>query len=90
MEMVRRLVRKGWLVGSCSDRTVTFQKQMWESQGIIPEFTVLKHKLEDVKRIFPFEEYYHVGDTDVDRMYSERNGFVFVESGLAESWMSGL
>lgn len=90
IDMVRRLALKGWLVGSCSDRTVAFQKQMWKLQGITPKFTVLKHRLSDVKITFPLEECYHVGDTDVDRMYSESSGFVFVESGLAERWISGL
>ena len=64
--------------------------EMWKLQGIAPKFTVLKHRLSDVKIIFPLEECYHVGDTDVDRMYSESSGFVFVESGLAETWISGL
>ena len=90
MAMVQRLLVAGWLVGSCSDRTLSFQRGVWASQGIEPGFTVLKHRLEDVRKEFPLEECYHVGDTDVDRMFAERAGFRFVEAVQAEEWILGL
>jgi len=66
VEMLRQIKRLGYLVGSCSDRPISYQQQMWQRLEIAADFTVLKHRLADVKSRFPAEGYYHVGDTDVD------------------------
>ena len=39
-------------VGSCSDRPISFQTAMWERLKIAPDFTVLKHRLSDLKARF--------------------------------------
>ena len=41
------------------------------------QFTVLKHQLDQVKSEFDADIYYHIGDTEIDRQYAERNGFEF-------------
>ncbi len=78
MDMVRQVQTLGYLIGSCSDRTVTEQRRIWQDHGIAVEFTVLKHGLDQVKEQFPAEEYYHVGDTDMDRRVSVEAGFGFL------------
>ena len=78
MEMVRKAQGHGYLIGSCSDRTVSEQQRIWESQGISVEFTVLKHRLGEVKTLFPADSYYHIGDTEIDRRASLQAGFDFL------------
>lgn len=83
MEMVRQVQDLGYLIGSCSDRTVGEQQRIWRDHGISVEFTVLKHRLNEVKEKFPADEYYHVGDTETDRQTSLQAGFNFVPVGDA-------
>ena len=83
MEMVRRVQGLGYLIGSCSDRTVSEQQRIWGDHGIEVEFTVLKQGLQAVKDQFPAEEYYHVGDTETDRRASLQAGFTFLTVGDA-------
>ena len=78
MEMVRQAQSLGYLIGSCSDRTVSEQQRIWRDHGIAVDFTVLKHRLEEVKQRFLAEEYYHVGDTETDRRASLQAGFSFL------------
>ena len=88
MEMVREAKSLGYIIGSCSDRTVSNQQRIWREQDITVEFTVLKHKLEDVKESFPADEYYHIGDTDIDKFYATRAGFSFFlpDSSIDHLW----
>jgi hypothetical protein len=78
LDLVRRAKALGCLVGSCSDRPLSAQQRMWSDHGITVDFTVLKQQLETVKELFPAQDYYHVGDTDIDRYYSESAGFHFL------------
>ena len=78
MEMVRQVQELGYLIGSCSDRTVSEQQRIWRDHGISVEFTVLKHRLAEVKDQFPADEHYHVGDTEIDRRVSLEAGFSFL------------
>ena len=91
LEMVRAAKASGCIIGSCSDRTVSNQQRIWETAGIAMEFTVLKHQLDAVKKQFPAEDYYHIGDTDLDRQYAERNGFHFLlpDVDVAQLWENG-
>ena len=77
MEMVRRAKDLGYIIGSCSDRTVSNQRRIWMEHAISVAFTVLKHQLDLVKAEFNAEQYYHIGDTNMDRHYAERAGFEF-------------
>ncbi len=78
MEMVRQVKGLGYLIGSCSDRTVSEQQRIWRDHGISVEFTVLKHRLDEVKEKFPADAYYHIGDTEADRRASIQAGFNFL------------
>jgi hypothetical protein len=78
--LVRRAQRLGYLVGSCSDRPISYQQAMWKRVQIVTDFTVLKHRLDDVKARFPAAAYYHVGDTDLDDFFATAAGFRFLRA----------
>ena len=80
MDMVRFTQTLGYLVGSCSDRTISYQKQLWAQHNIRADFIVLKHQLADVKAQFQTEAYYHIGDTDMDYFFATRAGFRFLKA----------
>ena len=88
MDMVRVIKALGYVIGSGSDRPLSYQRQLWESHHIVVGFTALKHRLADVKAQFQAEVYYHVGDTDMDRFFAERAGFRFVKADAAvcQAW----
>jgi hypothetical protein len=78
MNMVRTAKGLGYIIGSCSDRTVSNQQRIWSDHDIPVEFTVLKHQLGLVKLEFDAEEYFHVGDTALDRYAADRAGFAYL------------
>jgi phosphoglycolate phosphatase-like HAD superfamily hydrolase len=90
--LVRTAKRLGYLVGSCSDRPITFQQALWERLGIAADFTVLKHRLADVRARFAAAAYYHVGDTDTDARYALDAGFRFLhaEPAAHRAWAAEL
>jgi hypothetical protein len=81
--IVRRAKDLGYVVGSCSDRPLSFQERMWAGLGLVPDFTVLKHRLGDLRTRFAAAAYYHVGDTDIDEHFAHRAGFVFLSAHAA-------
>ena len=89
MEMVRRAQELGYIIGSASDRPVPVQKSIWEKHGIDVEFTVHKHKLDEVKVQFEADEYHHIGDTNMDEHYAVLHGFRYLDVAIhkAEPWM---
>ena len=87
MSMVRTAQGKGYLVGSCSDRPISAQQAVWREHDLVVDFVVLKHQLDDVRARFQAEEYYHIGDTDTDRYFAERAGFIFVTPDSATQWL---
>jgi hypothetical protein len=91
MAMVRQAQRLGCLIGSCSDRPLSDQRRIWEIHRIAVDFTVLKHRLADVKARFQADIYYHFGDTDMDDFYAQQAGFHFVKAdgSMAQDWDSG-
>ena len=64
VEMVRGAKAAGYIVGSCSDRPVSNQKDLWQRNELEVSFTVLKHELDSVKAEFEAETYTHIGDTE--------------------------
>lgn len=86
--MVRRIKLRGWLLGSCSDRPISYQQALWERLAIAPDFTVLKHRLAEIRTRFPAGAYYHIGDTEVDERYASGAGFEFLRADAAAhaSW----
>jgi hypothetical protein len=87
---VRQALALGYIIGSCSDWPVSQQQRMWERHGIIVSFTVLKHQLDRVKAEFSAEAYVHIGDTNMDQHYAERNGFAyfFPDTSIDHLWDS--
>ena len=83
VEMVRQVKRLGYLIGSCSDRPVSYQQQLWQRLEIAADFTVLKHRLADLKAQLRAEAYYHIGDTDVDHFFAGEAGFRFFRADAA-------
>lgn len=88
MERVRKALELGYIIGSCSDRTVGDQQRIWRQHGIVVAFTVLKHQLDRVKAEFSAESYVHIGDTNMDQHYAERNGFayLFPDTSIDHLW----
>jgi hypothetical protein len=86
--MVAIVKQRGYVIGSCSDRPISHQQRVWERLAIVPDFTVLKHRLSDVKALFAAHAYYHIGDTDVDEHFAIGAGFEFLRADRTahESW----
>ena len=62
LEMVRRAVEHGHIIGSASDRPVQDQKNMWAAAGIEVSFTVLKHRLDTIKAQYTDASGNKIGD----------------------------
>ena len=86
--MVKLARRRGYIIGSCSDRPVSYQQHMWQRLEIAADFTVLKHRLADVRTRFPAKSYYHIGDTDVDHSFARKAGFRFfwADAAVLHAW----
>jgi hypothetical protein len=83
LALVTTAKRLGYLIGSCSDRPVAYQQALWEGLGIAVHFTVLKHRLADLKVRFAATAYYHVGDAEADARYASDAGFRFLKADAA-------
>ena len=90
MALVRKALELGYIIGSCSDRPVSHQQRMWMEHDIPVAFTVLKHHLDQVKARFSAEQYYHIGDTNIDRQYAECNGFAYLypDTSVDHLWIA--
>jgi hypothetical protein len=80
IEMVKLAKHLGYVIGSCSDRTISYQEDMWAGLGIVPDFTALKHRLDAVKARFAATAYYHIGDTETDERFALAAGFRFLKA----------
>ena len=88
IEMVRNVQRRGCVIGSGSDRPLSYQRDLWKRLGIAADFTALKHRLAEVKARFHAQAYYHIGDTDVDHDLATRAGFHFLRAdAAAHQWL---
>lgn len=83
---VHRAHELGFVVGSCSDRTVSTQQAMWEKHGVPMQFTVVKQQLPLVKERFQASYYVHIGDTDVDAWMAKDAGFDFLHVMEERIW----
>jgi hypothetical protein len=79
MDMVRKAQAQGYVIGSCSDRPLSNQREMWQAAEIVVAFTVLKHNLDDVKAEFEADQYFHFGDTFMDKYFAAQSGFEFID-----------
>jgi hydroxymethylpyrimidine pyrophosphatase-like HAD family hydrolase len=90
IELVQTALELGFIVGSCSDRTLSNQSRLWQEAGIEVHFTVLKQNLSHVRESFTLERYLHIGDTEIDRMMARLAGFDFLDSTTLDatgSWL---
>jgi hypothetical protein len=76
-DFVKRTQEEGCIIGSCSDRTMREQSDVWERVGIVPDFVVAKHRLERVREQFSCERFVHIGDTQIDAHFARLAGFEF-------------
>jgi hypothetical protein len=83
IDALRAARQRGHLVGTCSDRPLAHQRQLWERLALIPDFTVLKHRLAELRAAFAAVAYYHIGDTDVDEHFAGFAGFRFLRADAA-------
>ncbi len=88
VSMVRSARDRGYVIGSGSDRPLSYQQLVWERLAIVPDFTVLKHRLADVRARFAAQAYYHIGDTEVDAHFATEAGFEFLRADVVthEAW----
>lgn len=84
LDMVQILKEKGYILGSCSDRPVSYQNNMWEKRGLEVDFAVLKNRLEDLMSTFKSDSYLHIGDTDMDEYFAQKAGFQFIRVDSTE------
>ena len=91
MDMVRKAKAHGCIIGSSSDRPLPVQQAIWDKHNIQVSFVSAKQDLLDVKCRFTAEEYYHIGDTELDRQFALKAGFHFVwmDAGNTEPWING-
>jgi len=80
VELVKLARRRGYIIGSCSDRPISYQQAMWQRVQIAADFTALKHRLDEVKARFPAAAYYHIGDTELDQFFADGAGFRFLSA----------
>ena len=91
MSLVRKAQAHGCIIGSSSDRPLPVQQAIWDRFGIEVSFVSTKQSLSDLKSRFSAEEYYHIGDTELDRQFALTAGFHFVwmDAGITEPWIKG-
>ena len=87
MDFVRAVQRGGYIIGSCSDRPLSYQQKIWQEHQIAVDFTVLKQNLDDVKARFQAATYTHIGDGAADEYYALKSGFRFIEIDTME-WLT--
>jgi hypothetical protein len=81
LALVRQAQARGWIVGSCSDRTLREQREMWLQTGVEPDFVVVKNNLRSVSDLYPLGRLIHIGDSGVDEQCARLGGFEYVFVG---------
>jgi len=82
LETIRLAATLGHVVGSCSDRPLSHQADLWKDHGLAMDFVALKTDLPAIRERFGAAGYYHIGDTDVDRHYATVAGFIYLPPDL--------
>ena len=92
LEMVRRAIDLGCIVGSASDRSVSAQVKMWERAGIEVSFTANKHLLSEIKERFEADYYVHMGDRNLDEQFAREAemDFIWQDEAATEPWLAML
>lgn len=69
---------RGAIIGSASDRPQSAQVAMWSGYGAEVDFTIMKHRMPELRERYPeAETYWHVGDRPVDQQIAEVAKFTF-------------
>ena len=91
MDVVRKAEAHECIIGSSSDRPLPVQQAIWDKHNIQVSFVSPKQRLLDLKSRFAAEDYYHFGDTELDRQFALEAGFHFVwmDAGHTEPWING-
>lgn len=76
-QWVKFAKEQGTLVGSASDRPLAEQRRVWAHTGIELDFVILKHWMPDLRTTFQADEYWHVGDGQMDQHFAKQAGFTF-------------
>ena len=76
-QWVKLAQEEGHLVGSASDRPLSDQRKVWAQTGIDLDFVILKHWMQELKTSFQADEYWHVGDGQMDQHFAKQAGFTF-------------
>ena len=89
MAMVRKAAAHGCIIGSSSDRPLPVQQSIWDRHSIEVSFVSAKHQLSEIKSRFNADEYYHIGDTEMDQQFATGAGFQFLwmDAGHTEPWI---
>ena len=92
LEMVKRAIDLGCIVGSASDRSVSAQARMWERAGIEVSFTANKHLLSEIKERFEADYYVHMGDRNLDEQFAREAemDFIWQDEAATEPWLAML
>jgi len=85
VEMVKKARELGFIVGSCSDRSLSAQQALWDRHNLEVDFVSLKHTLSDIMAKFEATKYCHIGDRDLDFQFATMAGFDFLWMHEAES-----
>ena len=76
---ITRLQGLGYIVGTCSDRTPTDQKDLMDTLQQAPHFCIPKEMLEWTRKLIPAASHLHIGDDDRrdrrDRQIAEKSGW---------------
>ena len=95
LHLVTEAKRRGYVVGSASDRTLAEQRRMWAAAGVAVDFVGHKHHLTEVTSPFGCTRLVHIGDTFVDQHYAQVAGFEFwhvdaLPTPLTAEWLNFL
>ena len=92
LEMVRKAKELGCIIGSCSDRSLSAQQDMWTRSNIEADFVSLKHVMSGLKERFEAEHYLHIGDRNLDEQFAREAGFDFcwMDAGAEQPWLAML
>lgn len=74
-----RLQREGVIVGTCSDRDPSNQRETMRALGFKPDFCIPKEMLSALKQLIPAEKTVHYGDSETrDRDMAEKANWTHV------------
>ncbi|MSQ15475.1 MAG: HAD family hydrolase [Dehalococcoidia bacterium] len=90
VDMVRKAKELGFVVGSCSDRSLGAQQALWDRNNLVVDFVSLKHLLSEIMVKFEAEKYCHIGDRDLDQQFATLAGFDFIWNydATTEPWLT--